>query len=125
MNTKSSLKAIFVSLYSKGGASDCCKFSDKTSIFVGFVFWVFSLSRQVAKAPKTSVSTLADIWGLSYKYLLIVILVQGRAFSLNKKLTQGKGCACESFLPDSTGMFHAGDTWSPWIKRLQWGFHKW
>lgn len=40
MNTKSGLKAILVSLYSKGGASDCCNFQTKiaSSFGLGFFF---------------------------------------------------------------------------------------
>lgn len=93
-----------------------------SSLGLVFVFFFF-LSKQVA--PKTSVSTLADTWVLSCKYLLVVILVQGRAFWLEKKKSLCKKkavrqkCACESSLLDSTRMFHDGDMWSPWIKRLE------
>lgn len=51
-------------------------------------FWGFFLSIQVAKAPKTSAGTPADIWVLSYKYLLVVSLVQGMAFYLKKAYTR-------------------------------------
>lgn len=122
MNTKSGLKAILVSLYSKGGASDCCNFQTKIASSFGLGF--FFLSKQVA--PKTSVSMLAHIWVLSCKYFLVAILVQGRVFwlkkkSLHKKKALSHKCACESSLLDSTRMFHDGDMWSPWIKRLEWG----
>lgn len=45
MNTKSGLKAILVSLYSKGGASDCCNFQTKIASSFGLGFFFSSANK--------------------------------------------------------------------------------